>query len=164
MSQAEVKKDSVTSNENALNASKTVNVSDQKIAVEASGVGNLKAGMLQKSLGNELSSRSEKWNKAARDLLPKVHTMINKAGEDPDKFISGVREELKTTNYAILGNMADGDIEAIAFLVLMQAAKSAQEDLKAVMDGVKQINKSKQDWRELIEQARHHSRSKDDDD
>ena len=90
--------------------------------------------------------------------------MINESGGDPDKFISGVRDELQTTNYAILGSMPDGDIEAIAFLVLMQATKSAKEDLKAVMDGVKQINKSKQDWRELIEQARHHSKSKDDDD
>lgn len=164
VSQAEVKKESVTSNENALRASTAVNVPSQKIAAEASGVENLKAGMLQKSLGNELSSRSEKWNKAATDLLPKVHTMINNSGEDPDKFISGVRDELITTNYAVLGNMAGADIEAIAFLVLMQAAKSAKEDLKAVMDGVKQINKSKQDWRELIEQARHHSKLKDDDD
>ena len=32
------------------------------------------------------------------------------------------------------------DIEAIAFLVLMQAAKSAQEDLKAIMEAVRQSN------------------------
>ena len=32
---------------------------------------------------------------------------------------------------------ADGDIEALAFLVLMQAAKSAQEDLKSIMAQVK---------------------------
>lgn len=42
-----------------------------------------------------------------------------------------------------LRQLREGDIEALAFLVLMQAAKSAQEDLKAIMDGVKQINDAK---------------------
>jgi len=46
----------------------------------------------------------------------------------------------------VLGDLGSADIEALAFLVLMEAAKSAQEDLKAIMDGVKAINaeKSKQ--------------------
>lgn len=38
---------------------------------------------------------------------------------------------------------AGGDIEALAFLVLMEASKSAQDDLKAIMDGVKAINGAK---------------------
>lgn len=163
--QTEVNKESVNAlNENALRASETVNVSNQKVAAEASGVGKLKAGLRQQSLTNQLSSRSEMLNKAAYDLLPKVHVMINESGKDPDRFISKVKDELKASNYAILGNIPEGDIEALVFLVLMQAAKSAQEDVKAVMESVKNINKSKQQWRELMEHASRHSKSKDDDD
>ena len=51
-------------------------------------------------------------------------------------------------DFAVLGSMPEGDIEALAFLVMMQAAKSAQEDLKAVMKGVKESNKEKEALRE----------------
>jgi hypothetical protein len=40
-------------------------------------------------------------------------------------------------------NLAQGDIEALSFLVMMQATRSAQEDLRAIMAGVKQINDAK---------------------
>lgn len=43
-----------------------------------------------------------------------------------------------------LMELEDADIEAVAFVVLMQAAKSAQEDLKAIMTGVKAINEAKE--------------------
>lgn len=46
-----------------------------------------------------------------------------------------------------------GDIEAIAFLVLMEAAKSAQEDVRAVMASVKAINATKQKLREDLQAA-----------
>jgi hypothetical protein len=39
--------------------------------------------------------------------------------------------------------MNSADIEALAFLVLMEAAKSAREDLKSIMDKVKEINEAK---------------------
>lgn len=55
--------------------------------------------------------------------------------------------------YPNLGSMADGDIMALAFIVMMEAAKSAQEDLKSVMDGVKTINKQKQSLRESTNAA-----------
>jgi hypothetical protein len=44
-----------------------------------------------------------------------------------------------------LGSLAgvEGDIEALCFIVLMEAAKSAQEDLKAVMAEVQAINAKK---------------------
>ena len=48
--------------------------------------------------------------------------------------------------FANLG-AGDGDIMALAFIVMMEAAKSAREDLKAIMDGVKAINKEKEGWR-----------------
>ena len=41
------------------------------------------------------------------------------------------------------GNLNDADIDALMFLVMMEAAKSAQEDLKSIMDGVKAINDAK---------------------
>jgi len=47
------------------------------------------------------------------------------------------------TNWAVLGNMQGADIEALCFLVLMDASKSAQEDLKAIMARVKAINNAK---------------------
>jgi hypothetical protein len=38
---------------------------------------------------------------------------------------------------------ADGDIEALAFIVVMEASKSAQDDLKSIMEEVKAINDAK---------------------
>jgi len=55
-----------------------------------------------------------------------------------------------TTDYAVLGNLAGADIEALCFLVLMQAAKSAQEDLKAIMAEVKAINNTKDRQRDIL--------------
>ncbi len=43
-------------------------------------------------------------------------------------------------SYRSFGGLGDGDIEALAFLVMTAAAKSAQEDLKTIMGHVKQIN------------------------
>jgi hypothetical protein len=48
-----------------------------------------------------------------------------------------------------LGNLSDSDIMALCFIVMMDAAKSAQEDLKAIMDGVKLINKQKDGLRSI---------------
>ena len=45
---------------------------------------------------------------------------------------------------------ADADIESLAFLTLMEAAKSAQEDVRAVMASVKAINAAKKAMRELL--------------
>jgi hypothetical protein len=43
-----------------------------------------------------------------------------------------------------LGNLSNQDVEALAFLVMMQATKDAQSDLKNIMDGVKKANQQKQ--------------------
>ena len=58
--------------------------------------------------------------------------------------------KLKTQSYAVLGSMNGQDIEALAFLVMMQAAKSAQEDLKVIMANVKAINEQKAKQRALL--------------
>lgn len=47
-------------------------------------------------------------------------------------------------------NSSDGDIMALAFLVLMQATRDAQEDLNAIMKRVKEINDAKQTLRAQI--------------
>lgn len=52
-------------------------------------------------------------------------------------------------SYPNLAGMGDGDIMALAFIVMMEAAKSAREDLKAIMDGVKSINKEKEAARKV---------------
>lgn len=41
----------------------------------------------------------------------------------------------------------DEDVEALAFVVLMEAGRSAQEDVKAIMESVKEINREKTGWR-----------------
>ena len=44
-------------------------------------------------------------------------------------------------NWAVLGAPPGADIEAIGFLVLMSAAKSAQDDVRAAMGGAtRQVN------------------------
>lgn len=50
---------------------------------------------------------------------------------------------------AFLGGVG-ADIEATAFIVMMEAAKSAREDLDAIMAGVKAINAAQQSLRELL--------------
>lgn len=52
------------------------------------------------------------------------------------------------THYRSLGRGNSGDIEALAFLVLMEATKLAQEDLKSVMANVKRINDAKASMRQ----------------
>lgn len=54
------------------------------------------------------------------------------------------------TDYVRLVKLNNNDIEAIAFLILMEASKSAQEDLKAIMTKVKSINEQKKEQRELL--------------
>ncbi|MFC5176557.1 hypothetical protein [Nocardioides taihuensis] len=45
-----------------------------------------------------------------------------------------------------------GDIEATAIVVMMEAVTSAREDLKSIMAGVKAINAAKRHQRELMAQ------------
>jgi hypothetical protein len=49
-----------------------------------------------------------------------------------------------------LRKLPDGNIEAITFLVLMEAATSAQDDLKGIMARVKAINDAKASLRDSI--------------
>jgi hypothetical protein len=57
------------------------------------------------------------------------------------------------SRFGSLGAAGDGDIMALAFLVMMEAAKSAREDLKSIMDGVKKLNAEKQQQRAGLAKA-----------
>ena len=54
------------------------------------------------------------------------------------------------SNFDVVGDVSGGDIMALAFLVMMDAAKSAQEDLREIMASVKGINAAKSRLRDLI--------------
>ena len=60
--------------------------------------------------------------------------------------------EVQVKPSRVISPGTDGDIEALAFIVLMQASKSAQEDLKAIMAQVKAINRAKNRLREDVKQ------------
>ena len=62
--------------------------------------------------------------------------------------------------YPNLGAIGDGDIMAIAFIVMMEAAKSAQEDLKEIMAHVKAINNAKAQQRGLMREVNQASGAK----
>lgn len=47
------------------------------------------------------------------------------------------------------------DVEALCFIVLMQATKDMDEDLKQIMDSVKEINKEKENLRKQQEEIGH---------
>ena len=49
--------------------------------------------------------------------------------------------------FTAVGPTGGADIMEMALIVMMEAAKSAREDLKAIMDGVKAINAEKEGWR-----------------
>lgn len=67
---------------------------------------------------------------------------------------------IPTRSYTNLGAIADGDIMAIAFIVMMEAAKSAQEDLKAIMGQVKATNNAKAQQRGLMREVNQASGAK----
>ncbi len=74
------------------------------------------------------------------------------ATESPQhQTVAGETQQLQSSGitYKNLGALADADIMALAFIVIMEAAKSAREDLKAIMDSVKAINKEKEGWRQV---------------
>ena len=58
-------------------------------------------------------------------------------------------------DFAFNGTMVGSDIEAMVFIVMMEAAKSAREDLRAIMEGVKAINATKSGLRKVISKIGH---------
>ena len=92
------------------------------------------------------------FNKAMKEINPKYTTWIRSTAQQVNEKNLGEAEvkQMTSTKWAVLGAMNGQDIEAIAFLVLMQAAKSAQEDLKSIMAKVKSINDQKERLRTAV--------------
>lgn len=101
---------------------------------------------------NEPSPEAEAFYKKAMAEINAKHVRWIKttAAEMNEKKLSEADVMTRSKSYGALGNMNGQDIEAIAFLVLMQASKSAQEDLKAIMAKVKSINEQKAKQREML--------------
>jgi hypothetical protein len=92
------------------------------------------------------SQRARLWNAASPELRTKLEPAIErvlvsagakpKDGEAPLDLLA----EAKDAATAVLGSRSAADIEAMAFVIMMQAAKSAREDLEAIMGAVKAID------------------------
>jgi hypothetical protein len=100
----------------------------------------------------KISPESEAFFQKAMTQINSRHVSWIKstAKEVNDKNIDEAGVKDLATQYAALGSMNNADIEALAFLVLMQAAKSAQEDLKSIMAHVKSINNQKSKLRDAL--------------
>jgi len=83
--------------------------------------------------------------KLAAKLKPAVREWVTqeaaKVSADPAKSVATVQSDIGL-RFSGQG-LGSSDIEALAFLVMMEAAKSAQEDLKATMAEVKSVNEKK---------------------
>jgi septation ring formation regulator EzrA len=62
-----------------------------------------------------------------------------------DEAVPGARIEFRHVD-------SDGDTTGLAFLVMMAASRSAQEDLRAIMAQIKAITDQKQKLRDLLDQ------------
>jgi hypothetical protein len=71
-----------------------------------------------------------------------------RAGAKPKTMLDAARDAAKDA-LPDLGPLATGDIETLAFVVMMQAAKSAEDDLRGLLAGVKTANASRASHREL---------------
>lgn len=88
-------------------------------------------------------------------MMPQInkrHTQwIKRTAKEANEKKLGADDVMnKAKGYAVLNRLGGLDIEALAFLVLMEAEKAAQEDLKAIMDTVKSINEKKQQLRNAM--------------
>jgi hypothetical protein len=111
-------------------------------AVADAGDGKPTAETLANSDVSLEAQRLRLWNAASPAAKAKVTPVVPKVIERANKAPNAPSDLLGATK-SLLSGISEADIEAIAFLVLMQAAKSAQEDLKAIMAQVKAINDAK---------------------
>jgi Arc/MetJ-type ribon-helix-helix transcriptional regulator len=60
----------------------------------------------------------------------------------------------KDRAFTELGSLANSDLEALVFIVMMEAAKSAAEDLKEIMKEIQAKNAAKQKLREFLKKVK----------
>jgi hypothetical protein len=90
---------------------------------------------------SEAVERLKEVNKIVSELDPAIRSQAFVA---LSRYVSGTASDLS------LHGLQGGDIMDMAFIVMMDAAKSARDDLNAVMEEVKAINAAKQDFRDLV--------------
>src|SRR5450432_4340254 len=73
-------------------------------------------------------------------ILQRAHLESQKSTLDVASLKAEAKSHFQPTN----GNLAEPDIEALAFIVLMEAAKASEDDLKRIMAETKAITNSKQ--------------------
>ena len=75
-----------------------------------------------------------------------------------DSFIANLRLiESSRANFSVRFQPQEADVEALCFIVMMEASKSAREDLKSIMESVKQINREKEAFRDKSDNAKSES-------
>ncbi|MEO7045460.1 MAG: hypothetical protein ABI091_09170 [Ferruginibacter sp.] len=67
------------------------------------------------------------------------------------KNLSDADAKKMASQYGASGNMNNSTIEALTFLVMMQASKDAQDDLKSMMADAKSRNDQKKQLRDLLQ-------------
>lgn len=85
---------------------------------------------------------------------PIIKQMVVRADAKPAKPTDPPIDLVAETNAAIsrtFPNLPAGDIEALAMLVLMQASKQADDDLRDMMSQMQKLNAEKQAQREALE-------------
>ena len=89
---------------------------------------------------------------AAAWIAQQAHGQAQKNAPDLPTLEAAIHQR-----FAYSRNLNDLDIEALAFLVLMDAAKSAQEDLKTMMEEMNAINHAKAQMRSLMDKINQES-------
>jgi len=92
-------------------------------------------------------------------LTPKLKRLVEqkvKSGsyKNADEVISAALTLLKekdqvVVNWAVLGDFEGSDVEALVTIVMMQATRDTNEDLKEIMNEMKSMNTAKQKLREF---------------
>jgi hypothetical protein len=77
-----------------------------------------------------------------------AHALAQKTAADLHALEIAIRGRFGDGN-----NLSDSDIEAVAFIVMMQATNDMDKDLKAIMDEVKSMTAAKAKLRDLINQV-----------
>lgn len=99
------------------------------------------------------------FKKAMSEINPRHVAWIKSTAKTiHEKNMSDADAKKMASQYGTLGNMNNADIDALAFLVMMQASKDAQEDLKSIMAGVKSSNEQKKQIRDLQQDFEQHKK------
>ena len=99
------------------------------------------------------------FKKAMSEINPRHVAWIKSTAKTVhEKNMSDADAKKMASQYGVLGNMNISDIEALVVLVMMQASKDAQEDLKSIMASVKSSNEQKKQVRDLQRDFEQHKK------